>query len=732
MPEEWWTITPSTVYLVPFGAPGGEYEQEVEVRLHPPRSPEAEARPWPVRIVATSKAHERPVGSASANVVIEPYQELETEMRPERANGHRKAKFAIAVRNRANAPTDVAFAAVDSENACEFQFDEPGLTIPPGKRLGSPFIARPRKTHWYGRPIERRFQVSADPVGAEQPSIPKQGVFRHKPWIPWWLPIVIPILIAIGIAIWLLWPHNTIVPNLKGLKVSAAQTLLAKKGLELGETKDGDPSGNAKLVGTIETQSKPPNAKVKKGTKINVTVFVGNGMAAVPDLKGKSLNEAKAALDQANLQMGKTTPEPKNPDKDKVVNQSPATGQQVKEGSAVDVFLQIAGAGKGTGDGKNGKNGGGGKTPKKVGGKIEIPALAGQAFAGVGVAGLQKLGFQVNQTPTISTAAVGTIVGQTPAGGTKVDPKQKFPVSVSVSAGFPKIVYDSGGLAPAVFTMNGADGKGVKKIAASGFEPNWQPKGNLVVYVSPAQPGQTPGKIIRVNPNLGVTSAQPLTTGPADHRPVFSPNGQVVAFIRDTPNTTPQDSDLCFVPTIGGTPSCIPDPSISVTRPTWSPDGKAILTVAHQPGANQNELFLYTTAQPSSAQATAWVPQGLQLKGKRAVDSIISASWSPDGKRVGLVANWGSPTVSFFKLFLAPWSPTSGLGPPKPVAPSVPACSVAFRQDGKEVAITQTNDCSPNGTPSVARVNPDKPEQSTPLQPLNAQNPGWQFLATVP
>ncbi len=115
MPEAWWTITPSTVYLVPFGAPGGEYEQEVEVRLHPPRSPEAEARPWPVRIVATSKAHERPVGSASANVVIEPYQELETEMRPERANGHRKAKYAIAVRNRANAPTDVAFAAVDSE-----------------------------------------------------------------------------------------------------------------------------------------------------------------------------------------------------------------------------------------------------------------------------------------------------------------------------------------------------------------------------------------------------------------------------------------------------------------------------------------------------------------------------------------------------------------------------------------------------------------------------------------
>ena len=32
---------PPTVYLVPFGAPGGTYEQEVEVRLHPPRTAEA-------------------------------------------------------------------------------------------------------------------------------------------------------------------------------------------------------------------------------------------------------------------------------------------------------------------------------------------------------------------------------------------------------------------------------------------------------------------------------------------------------------------------------------------------------------------------------------------------------------------------------------------------------------------------------------------------------------------
>ncbi|MGN6869364.1 MAG: hypothetical protein ACTHMY_13275, partial [Solirubrobacteraceae bacterium] len=55
LPEDWWTVTPATVYLVPYGT-GGTYEQEVEVHLHPPRSPQAESRIWELTVVAHSKA----------------------------------------------------------------------------------------------------------------------------------------------------------------------------------------------------------------------------------------------------------------------------------------------------------------------------------------------------------------------------------------------------------------------------------------------------------------------------------------------------------------------------------------------------------------------------------------------------------------------------------------------------------------------------------------------------
>ena len=67
MPQDWWSIFPGTVYLVPFGS-GGTYEQEVEIHLHPPRGPEAEARVWDLRVVADSKANssDRRGGAAGA------------------------------------------------------------------------------------------------------------------------------------------------------------------------------------------------------------------------------------------------------------------------------------------------------------------------------------------------------------------------------------------------------------------------------------------------------------------------------------------------------------------------------------------------------------------------------------------------------------------------------------------------------------------------------------------
>ncbi len=132
IPEGWWTIEPAVVHLVPFGAESGSYEDEVAVRLHPPRRPEAEARLWPIRLVAMSRAHQTEAGSARAGLVIAPYEEFESRVAPERGHGETSAQYAVPVRSGGNAPLPVSFRGEDPEGKMDFAFDPPVLTLPPG------------------------------------------------------------------------------------------------------------------------------------------------------------------------------------------------------------------------------------------------------------------------------------------------------------------------------------------------------------------------------------------------------------------------------------------------------------------------------------------------------------------------------------------------------------------------------------------------------------------------
>ncbi len=161
LPDSWWTIAPAVAYLVPFGS-GGTYEQEIEIHIHPPRSAEAEARLWDVALVAHSKAHEVDAAVAPFVLGIQPYEEIATKVTPERASGRFKARFDVAVENKANAPARVAFSATEPDNECRFTFDPPHAEIAPGEKAKSRMTVRPPKQIWLGRSLERRLQVNTN------------------------------------------------------------------------------------------------------------------------------------------------------------------------------------------------------------------------------------------------------------------------------------------------------------------------------------------------------------------------------------------------------------------------------------------------------------------------------------------------------------------------------------------------------------------------------------------
>ena len=246
LPEGWWTVAPATAYLVPYGS-SGTYEQELQIHLHPPRVPQAEARPWSIEVVARSRAYETQVAGSPATVEIEPYQDVAAKLTPDRASGRLKARFKLTVRNRANAPAEVALSAEDTDGALEFRFASPTVTVQAGRGVEAPFTVFPPKQIWLGRPKDHAIRITVAPVGAEQSPPPLPGTYRQKSWLPWWLAVVAPIAGAIVAAVILLAPKQTVVPNLtKAQSVFEAQKTLIPLGLKLQPQPALKPSAGAR------------------------------------------------------------------------------------------------------------------------------------------------------------------------------------------------------------------------------------------------------------------------------------------------------------------------------------------------------------------------------------------------------------------------------------------------------------------------------------------------------
>ena len=207
----------------------------------------------------------------------------------------------------------------------------------------------------------------------------------------------------------------------------------------------------------------------------------------------------------------------------------------------------------------------------------------------------------------------------------------------------------------------------------------------------------------------------------------------MIAFIRRTTTASGGvDGDLCFVRTASTLHqgSCIKDPNFNVDRPAWSPDGRAILVVATDPtDPNQTELGEYTSAKPFSSSPVDWQWQGLitdKMHGKKSGEGVLYAAFSPDGKTVAIVANWGATNLSLFRIFTATWS-SGTLGTPKGVTPSIRACEVAWRSDSGELAVTAADNCA-SGQGALVRVKLSNPGTVTTLRAAGAQNPTWQFV----
>ncbi|MDP2287374.1 MAG: Stk1 family PASTA domain-containing Ser/Thr kinase [Actinomycetota bacterium] len=215
-----------------------------------------------------------------------------------------------------------------------------------------------------------------------------------------WAIAVVAIVGAVAAALFFVLPllggastNKVSVPNLEGLTVESAQSLLSASNLSLGgqTTEVSD-----RPLGRIIAQLPASGESLEEGQAVNVTVSSGKEQVPVPLLVGlTSVDDARFALEEVGLQLGPVGEVDSKQPAGNVVSQTPGEGEQINVGSTVSIKIASS--------------------------SVKVPSVIGsteaQARSDIVQAGFDP---QVIYQDTGADVA-GTVLAQSPKAGAKLD-----------------------------------------------------------------------------------------------------------------------------------------------------------------------------------------------------------------------------------------------------------------------------------------------------------------------
>jgi beta-lactam-binding protein with PASTA domain/tRNA A-37 threonylcarbamoyl transferase component Bud32 len=199
-------------------------------------------------------------------------------------------------------------------------------------------------------------------------------------------------------------PQQVAVPQVVGLTVSSARARLDKAGLQPSEREE---NSDTVAKGKVVSVSPGEGQKVDKGSSVTLVVSSGKPQAEVPDVVGKSFEEAQSTLQAAGFKATRKDKESDTKDPGTVLAQDPKSGVQIDSGSTV--ALTVA------------------KEPAAA----PVPDVTGEDSPDA-IRKLSSMGFEVDpQTRDVdSPDGDGVVIEQTPAAGTKAKKGSKVTIVV--------------------------------------------------------------------------------------------------------------------------------------------------------------------------------------------------------------------------------------------------------------------------------------------------------------
>lgn len=252
-------------------------------------------------------------------------------------------------------------------------------------------IARPVAAH---QPVHHTSRLQMPPPPAVLAQAPGPGA---RPPRRGTLLVIAGVLLALGLGtgVWYINSGQfTKVPNLLGKTEEQAKSQLSAAGLGVKgvERKFSD----AFERGTVMNTDPPGGKRIRGNGAVTITISRGPEVVAVPDLKGRPLEEAKAELAKAGLAAGIVTQAfSQNIAQGSVISTNPAAGEKRAPDTAVALAVS-------------------------KGRPVPVPSVAGIP-AGQATATLEGLGLKVDTAPeqVNSPAPAGTVANQSVSAGTQ-------------------------------------------------------------------------------------------------------------------------------------------------------------------------------------------------------------------------------------------------------------------------------------------------------------------------
>ena len=223
--------------------------------------------------------------------------------------------------------------------------------------------------------------------------------------------VVVALLVVLGIAgaVFAMGGNEKVsVPDVTGKPIAQARTTLEQAGFQVGT--ETEVYSSTVASGNVVSTDPKAGEQATKGSTIKISVSKGTEQVSVPDLKGKSADEAQKALDAVGL-TGKQgdTVYSDDVDEGKVATQEVSAGNKANKGDTIVYHIS------------------------KGSEKVSIPNVEGMSQSNA-TSKLENAGFTVKVvTKESSTVDKGTVISQSETGSAKKG--ETITITVSSGAG---------------------------------------------------------------------------------------------------------------------------------------------------------------------------------------------------------------------------------------------------------------------------------------------------------